>query len=243
MDSNTALIAIIASLLILHPPKVSFALLSKLAVGFCAFSVASSYGFEADGVVVVATLLVTRALMRAFQLLLTLMATFPLTISFPLVVNILPRFSIKKEDFFSADGAAPEVAQKRRDALEKLQKKWEEKYPQCLQFGSSLKKLISDVRFTSGRCFPPFNEVTNQYLDPSMALAKTDGANVIDIDGNTSLDVSGSYGVNVCGYEAYKKFITEGWEAAKDKGLYLGSLDQTTLENIQMIKDISGLDE
>merc|ERR1719316_2143938 len=30
---------------------------------------------------------------------------------------------------------------------------------------------------------------------------------------------------------------------AKDKGLYLGSLDEITLENIKMIKGISGLDE
>jgi len=30
-------------------------------------------------------------------------------------------------------------------------------------------------------------------------------------------------GVNVCGYEAYKRFITAGWAAAKDKGLYLGA--------------------
>jgi hypothetical protein len=47
----------------------------------------------------------------------------------------------------------------------------------------------------------------------------------------------------VCGYEAYKTFITAGWALAKDKGLYLGSLDETTLENIRMIKDISGLGE
>merc|ERR1719267_111030 len=76
-----------------------------------------------------------------------------------------------------------------------------------------------------------------------MALARTEGASVADIDGNAALDVSGSYGVNVCGYEAYKQFITKGWEAAKDKGLYLGSLDETTLENITMIKKVSGLDE
>ena len=64
-----------------------------------------------------------------------------------------------------------------------------------------------------------------------------------DIDGNKALDISGSYGVNVCGYEAYKKFITAGWETAKDKGLYLGSLDETTLENIKMIQKVSGLPE
>merc|ERR1719421_701853 len=178
-----------------------------------------------------------------YQLVLTLLATFPLTISFPWIVDILPRFSIKKSDFFNADGASAETAAKRKAALEQLQKRWSSKYSQCLKFGESLKTLISDVRFTSGRCFPPFNQVTNEYLDPSMALAKTDGPNVIDIDNNSALDISGSYGVNVCGYEAYKKFITQGWETAKDKGLYLGSLDETTLENIKMIQKVSGLGE
>ncbi|KAL3918071.1 MAG: hypothetical protein SGPRY_006152 [Prymnesium sp.] len=243
IDSHTALLAIAVSLLLLHPPKLSSALVTKAAVGCGAWYVAGQFGFQADGAALVATLLVARALMRAFQLILTLMATFPLTISFPFVVNLIPRFSIKEADFFSADGASPETAQRRRSALEQLQKRWAAKYPQCLRFGSSLKTLISDVRFTSGRCFPPFNEVTNKFLDPSMALAKTNGPCVVDIDKNESLDISGSYGVNVCGYEAYKKFITKGWEAAKDKGLYLGSLDETTLENIQMIRSVSGLDE
>ena len=49
------------------------------------------------------------------------------------------------------------------------------------------------MRFTSGRCFPPFNQVVNEYLDPSMALAKTNGPEVVDIDGNGALDISGSY--------------------------------------------------
>lgn len=243
LDADTALKVAIASLLILHPPKFSAKLLLWGGAGYAAWTAAEAYGIQADGAAVVASLLAVRALWRAFQLGLTLLATFPLTLSFPLIVNILPRFSIAKQDFFSADGATPEVAAKRKAALEALQKKWEQKYPKCLHFGSSLKTLISDVRFTSGRCFPPFNAVTNEYLDPSMALAKTEGASVVDIDGNSSLDISGSYGVNVCGYESYKKFITAGWETAKDKGLYLGSLDETTLENIKMIQEVSGLGE
>lgn len=243
MDTNTALIMIIVGLLLLHPPKVSPSLVVKLALGYGAWIVAGLYDLEADASVVVATFVAAHALRRALELLLTLLATFPLTISFPLVVKLIPRFSIKEKNFFNADGATPQVAAQRKEALEQLQKRWAAKYPQCIKFGSMLKTLISDVRFTSGRCFPPFNEVTNKYLDPSLALAKTDGPCVVDIDGNSSLDVSGSYGVNVCGYEAYKKFITKGWVSAKDKGLYLGSLDKTTLENIQMIKQVSGLDE
>jgi len=243
LDSQTALIVVIAACLVLHPPKISVRLVGLLGVCFAAASFTAANGYEAEGLMAVAAVMGLRAVYRLYQLGLTLLATFPLTITFPLVVNILPRFHIKKEDFFAADGASPAVAKKREDALNELKKRWETKYKQCLKFGNELKTLISDVRFTSGRCFPPFNQVTNEYLDPSMALARTEGPNVIDIDNNSALDISGSYGVNVCGYEAYKSFITAGWALAKDKGLYLGSLDETTLENIRMIKDISGLGE
>jgi len=204
---------------------------------------AASLGVEADAAAVAATLLGMRAAYRLYQIVLTMLATFPLQLTFPFVVDLIPRFSISKRSFFNADGASAEVARKREAALEALQERWRVKYKQCLVFGSDLKNLISDVRFTSGRCFPPFNNVVNEYLDPSMALARTDGPTVVDIDGNSSLDVSGSYGVNVCGYEAYKRFITAGWAAAKDKGLYLGSLDETTLANIKMIQQVSGLPE
>jgi len=243
VDANTALIMVAVSLLVIHPPKVSRSLFLSVAALAVAWSAAKSFGFEADLAAVAATLLGIRALVRAYKIGLTLLATFPLTIIFPFVVNIIPRFHIQEKEWFVADGASDEVAARRKAALLALQKRWQEKYKQCLKFGADLKTLISDVRFTSGRCFPPFNQVTNQYLDPSMALAKTNGPNVIDIDGNSALDISGSYGVNVCGYERYKQFIEAGWETAKDKGLYLGSLDETTLDNIRMIQKISNLGE
>ena len=71
----------------------------------------------------------------------------------------IPRFAITAENFFKADGATPEVAARRKASLEGLQKGWGVKFEKCLDFGKELKTLISDVRFTSGRCFPPFNQV------------------------------------------------------------------------------------
>jgi len=243
LDSQSALYVIVGALIVLYPPSISYKLYLSLGAAYAAMQAAAAYGYGVDGVASIAMVLAIPALYRAYQIGLTLLATFPLTLTFPLVVDLLPRFAIKKKDFFKADGCSEAVAAKRKKALEDLQKRWSTKYSQCLNFGKSLKTLISDVRFTSGRCFPPFNEVTNEYLDPSMALAKTNGPNVVDIDNNSALDISGSYGVNVCGYEAYKQFITAGWATAKDKGLYLGSLDETTLENIKMIQQVSGLGE
>jgi len=197
-----------------------------------------------DSVLVAAVVFGAGSLPMLYKKVLTLAATYPLAIVFPSVVSkILPKYVIGEDKFFGCDGCSKEVAQHRKDAIMELSEKWKKKYPKCQEFSAELKKMISDLRFTSGRCFPAFNEVVNSYLDPSMALERTEGVDVVDIDGNKSMDISGSYGVNVCGYEKYKEFIETGWEKAKKQGLFLGSLDNTVLENISMLREISQHDE
>ena len=105
MESSTALYLILACLLIIHPPALSRSLIYSLAGACAAWNAAAVFGYEADGAAVLATLLCARALHRAYQLALTLLATFPLTISFPFVVHLIPRFSIGEESWFKADGA------------------------------------------------------------------------------------------------------------------------------------------
>jgi len=196
-----------------------------------------------DAVAVIAALVMARAIPVVFKQLLTLAATWPLALTFPYASQILPKYNISEDQFFNCDGASDEVAEKRRAALVSLSEKWKKKYPKCREFSEELKKMISDLRFTSARCFPAFNTVVNSYLDPSMALDRTDNVDVVDFDGNSSMDISGSYGVNVCGYEKYKEFIEEGWEKAKNKGLFLGSLDKTVLDNISELRKVSGQPE
>jgi glutamate-1-semialdehyde 2,1-aminomutase len=196
-----------------------------------------------DSVAVLTALCVVFAVPLVYKKLLTLAASYPLSLTFPLASKILPKYTITEENFFDCDGCSAEVAQRRRKALTELSASWKKKYPKCQEFSIELKTMISDLRFTSGRCFPAFNAVVNEYLDPSMALDRTDGVDVVDLDGNKSMDISGSYGVNVCGYEKYKEFIDDGWTVAKKRGLFLGSLDNTVLDNIARLRKISGLDE
>eukprot|EP00747_Dinoflagellata_sp_TGD_P210851 gnl/TRDRNA2_/TRDRNA2_84088_c0_seq2.p1 gnl/TRDRNA2_/TRDRNA2_84088_c0~~gnl/TRDRNA2_/TRDRNA2_84088_c0_seq2.p1 ORF type:complete len:606 (+),score=113.68 gnl/TRDRNA2_/TRDRNA2_84088_c0_seq2:115-1932(+) len=193
-----------------------------------------------DSVAALAAVMIIVALPTIYKRLLTIAATYPLALSFKFASKLLPKYSLSEEEWFSSDGCSAEVADRRKAALSELSKRWKTKYPKCHEFSLELKKMISDLRFTSGRCFPPFNEVINQYLDPSMALDKTDGPTVVDLDGNSAMDISGSYGVNVCGYETYKGFIEEGWATAKKKGLFLGSLDNTVLDNIARLQKVSG---
>jgi len=193
-----------------------------------------------DGLVVSAVLLGVAAAPVLYKKLLTLTATYPLALTFKFASKILPKYVIGEDKFFTCDGASKDVGEQRKAALMELSERWKGKYPKCAEFSLELKKMISDLRFTSSRCFPAFNEVVNSYLDPSMALDRTEGVDVVDLDGNSSMDISGSYGVNVCGYEKYKEFIEEGWSHAKKAGLFLGSLDNTVLDNISMIREVSG---
>merc|ERR1719464_1330063 len=196
-----------------------------------------------DTVAVFAALLGLRAVPLLYKRILTLACTYPLALTFKYASRILPKYSIDEEHFFECDGASHEVAGRRRAALKELSDRWKAKYPKCHEFSAELKKMISDLRFTSSRCFPAFNAVVQKHLDPSMALERTEGVDVVDLDGNSSMDISGSYGVNVCGYEQYKEFIEEGWKSAKKQGLFLGSLDKTVLDNIAMLREVSGHNE
>jgi len=196
-----------------------------------------------DSMAVIATLGIIRCAPIIFKRLMTIAATYPLALTFKFASQVIPKYTIDEEEFFKADGCSHEVAQRRKKAIEELGKKWNTKYTKCLQFSEELKMMISDLRFTSGRCFPAFNGVVQKYLDPSMALDRTEGVDVVDYDGNKAMDISGSYGVNVCGYEKYKDFIDEGWSKAKKQGLFLGSLDNTVLDNIARLRKISGHDE
>jgi glutamate-1-semialdehyde 2,1-aminomutase len=64
-----------------------------------------------------------------------------------------------------------------------------------------------------------------------------------DLDGGWSLDVSGSYGLNVAGFDRYKEWIQKGWDRVKDLGPVLGPVHPIVADNIRMLRGVSGLDE
>ena len=53
--------------------------------------------------------------------------------------------------------------------------------------------------------------------------ARSSGVTVTDLDGNRSYDLTGSYGLNVFGYDFYKDCIERGIERARELGPVLGS--------------------
>jgi glutamate-1-semialdehyde 2,1-aminomutase len=65
---------------------------------------------------------------------------------------------------------------------------------------------------------------------------------VTDMDGNRFYDLTGSYGVNLFGYDFYKECIARGSERVRDLGPVLGAYHPITAYNIRRLLEISGLD-
>ena len=66
---------------------------------------------------------------------------------------------------------------------------------------------------------------------------------VTDLDGNRFYDLTGSYGVNVLGYDFYKEAIAQGVERVRELGPVLGAYHPVIADNVRRLQEISGLDE
>eukprot|EP00924_Labyrinthula_sp_SR-Ha-C_P005755 maker-scaffold_14-snap-gene-4.47-mRNA-1 protein AED:0.03 eAED:0.03 QI:181/1/1/1/1/1/3/27/671 len=163
---------------------------------------------------------------------------------FPIIQHVVPKYSFTPHQFFRADRCSDEVARVRAAAFDKMKLSWDKKYPAGLEMSQELAKTFSDLRFTGGnRVFLPFMEMLSRWCDPTTIVESSKGPTLKDIDQNELVDISGSYGVNVCGYEKYKEFITEGWKKVDSLGCVLGPLHPLVLDNIRMLRSISKKEE
>lgn len=181
---------------------------------------------------------------RVLVTLVTLKASSPTPLIFPVVSHIMPRWAFNDHDFFRTDAPPEAVALQREAAFAALQAKWNIKFPKSMATSAYLSDKFSDLRFAAGnRVFIPFQKKLDSWCDPATVVARSDGTDLIDVDGNRLTDVSGSYGVNVAGYEAFKGFLKDGVAATADVGCVLGPIHPLVRENIDMLRDISGKEE
>ena len=116
--------------------------------------------------------------------------------------------------------------------------------PKSLEASAFLSQSFSDLRFmSSNRVFLPFQRKIEGWCDPCTVVQRVEGPYLIDVDGQKLIEVSGSYGVNVCGYEAYKRFLKEGAAMVADVGTVLGPVHPLLVQNIEMLKRISMQEE
>lgn len=160
------------------------------------------------------------------------------------IARLIPWFEYGPERFLVTDRAPPEVATRRRQGIEQLRSRLAAASPESLRLGQSLENSVSDVRFTGTYRVPfPYRGALPREFRHGSVATEAQGRRICDVDGNWRYDLSGSYGVNVFGYDFYKECLASGVARVQSLGPVLGPLHPVIRDNVEALKAISGLDE
>ncbi len=156
----------------------------------------------------------------------------------------VPFYEYDETSFFGADGAVADIIQRRCEGFWSLSGRLRTLYPKSSAFAQDLEASISDLQFTTRYRVPfQFSTYVRQHLPSGSVYELSDGITLRDLDGNSLIDLSGSYGVNTFGYHFYKECIARGSQLVSDLGPVLGVYHPLVSYNVQRLKEISGLDE
>jgi len=160
------------------------------------------------------------------------------------MARLVPFWEYDEQRFFSADGAPEEVAATRREGFMRLAAEFSRCFAKTVAQTDELAGSISDLQFTSRYRVPfQFSRFVRQHLKGGSLVQSSAGPTVTDLDGNQFYDLTGSYGVNLFGYDFYKECIRRGSERVADLGPVLGAYHPVIAYNVRRLKEISGLDE
>ena len=160
------------------------------------------------------------------------------------VARLIPNYEYGDAQFFSADDAPAEVVARRRAAFTQLASIYALRFRKSADLTRQVEGAVSDLQFTDRYRVPfQFSRKVRQHLRGGAFLQASVGKEVIDLDGNRLFDLSGSYGVNIFGYDFYKECIEAGSAQVRDLGPVLGGYHPLMAYNVRRLCEISGLDE
>ncbi len=88
-----------------------------------------------------------------------------------------------------------------------------------------------------------FSPRVQRQLPAGSFVESSDGVQVTDLDGTARYDLTGSYGVNLLGYDFYKGCMARGAERVGALGPVLGAYPSLVADNAARLARISGKDE
>jgi len=157
---------------------------------------------------------------------------------------LVPFYEYDEPRFFCSDGAPANVAQCRRNGFERLSALHKTRFAKTIRRTEQAADSISDLQFTGAYRVPfQYSRYARKHLPSGAFMQSSAGVTVTDLDGNRFYDLTGSYGVNVLGYDFYKGAIERGAARVRELGPVLGPYHPLILENVEFLKEISGLDE
>jgi glutamate-1-semialdehyde 2,1-aminomutase len=157
---------------------------------------------------------------------------------------IVPFYDYDEERFFCSDDAPAEIAARRRAGFQRLSALYQTRFAETIRRSAKAAAGISDLQFTDAYRVPfQYSRYVRMHLPTPAFIQASAGVTVTDLDGNCFYDVSGSYGVNVLGYDFYKGAIERGAARVRELGPVLGPYHPLIVDNVKRLKEISGLDE
>jgi glutamate-1-semialdehyde 2,1-aminomutase len=161
-----------------------------------------------------------------------------------LLARLIRSRDLSAEQMVRADGAPEKFATRRLGALRDLRERLANSTIESTRWAEEVREGLSDLRFTDASRVPfPFAKIMRDGFNVATVADASRGSRLRDLDGNWNIDVSGSYGVNLAGYDQYKRWLERGWERVRDLGPVLGPLHPIVADNIRRLKAVSGLDE
>ena len=160
------------------------------------------------------------------------------------VAALVPFYDYSERRFFCSDDAPEEVVARRRAGFKRLSALYDTRFAETIRRTAEVSDGISDLQFTDAYRVPfQFGRVVRQHLKSAAFVHSSAGVMVTDLDGNQFYDLTGSYGVNVLGYDFYKQAIARAVERVGELGPVLGPYHPVIADNVQRLKALSGGDE
>ena len=160
------------------------------------------------------------------------------------LAKLLPAYHYDAARIMSVDGAPENVAAARRADFNRLAALFRDRHPQTLQLTRDASGSISDMQFTASYRVPfQFSPYVRQHLPVGAFVVESAGTTVTDLDGYQFYDLTGSYGVNLFGYDFYKDCIQRAVERVGALGPVLGAYHPVVVDNVRRLTRISGMDE
>jgi glutamate-1-semialdehyde 2,1-aminomutase len=160
------------------------------------------------------------------------------------IAALVPFYEYGEARFFCCDDAPADVAARRRAGFMRLADLYQTRFAATRRQSAEVAEQISDLQFTDAYRVPfQFSRFVRRHLKTGSFLQSSSGVTVTDLDGNRFYDLTGSYGVNLFGYDFYKGCMERGLRTVHELGPVLGSYHPAVTYNVKRLTEISGLDE
>jgi len=160
------------------------------------------------------------------------------------MASLVPFYQYGETRFFCSDDAPTEIAARRRAGFMRLAELYRTRFAETAKRTAEVADGISDLQFTDAYRVPfQYSRFVREHLKGGAFVASSSGVTVTDLDGNRFYDLTGSYGVNLFGYDFYKECMARGAERVGELGPVLGAYHPVIAYNVARLRKISGLDE